>query len=154
SETISFDTQALSLLAEAADGSLRDALSLLDQAIAFCSDHIALPEIQQMLGSIEQDILIRLLQALAQQNGQQLLKEIAQLAEQAIDFSQVLDKLISILHQISIIQVIGDTSEHSKQLTSLANHFSLEDIQLYYQIALIGRRDLALAANPQQGFEM
>lgn len=152
-ENISFETNALSLLAQAADGSLRDALSLLDQAIAYCGDKIVLFEIQHMLGSIEQDSLFRLLHALANHNGQQLLTEIAQLAEHAVDFNHVLDSLISLLHTINITQVIGK-EEESKQLTQLATLFTAEDIQLYYQIALLGRRDLSLAPTMQQGFEM
>ncbi|MBV8802681.1 MAG: DNA polymerase III subunit gamma/tau [Gammaproteobacteria bacterium] len=152
-ENIAFETPALTLLAEAADGSLRDALSLLDQTIAFCGEHIALHETQQMLGNIEPDALFRLLHALANKNGQELLTTINQLAEHALDFNQALEQLLSILHQISIAQVIRDSSQHEK-ISQLASLFSAEDIQLYYQIALIGRRDIALAVNSQQGFEM
>jgi DNA polymerase-3 subunit gamma/tau len=153
-ENLSFDKQALQLLAEAADGSLRDALSLLDQAIAFCGEKITLPETQQMLGSVEQDALFRLLQALVQRNGQQLLTEIALLAEYAVDFDQAMDNILSILHTISMTQVIGTKQDQYPQIAELAKCISAEDIQLYYQIALIGRRDLSLAPNPQQGFEM
>jgi DNA polymerase-3 subunit gamma/tau len=152
-ENIAFEASALPLLADAADGSLRDALSLLDQAIAFCGEKITLRETQQMLGSVEQDALFRLLHALANRNGQQLLTEIAQLAEHAVDFNQALDNLLSILHEISLIQVIGNQEQH-EQKKQLATLFSAEDIQLYYQIALIGRRDLSLASTMQQGFEM
>lgn len=153
-EQIAFEITALSLLAEAADGSLRDALSLLDQTIAFCGEKITLHETQQMLGSVEHDALFRLLHALANQNGQQLLTEIAQLAEYAVDFDQALDSLLSILHDISIIQVIGSLETHDEQKKQLAALFSPDDIQLYYQIALIGRRDLSLASTMRQGFEM
>jgi DNA polymerase-3 subunit gamma/tau len=153
-ENIPYDMAALSLLGEAADGSLRDALSLLDQAIAFCNGNISLHEIRLMLGSIEQDALFRLLNALANKNGPQLLTEISQLTEYAIDFYQALDHLLAILHQISITQIIGDQPERNEHIKQFAKQFSPEDIQLFYQIALIGRRDLALAANIQQGFEM
>jgi DNA polymerase-3 subunit gamma/tau len=153
-ENITADTTALSLLADAADGSMRDALSLLDQAIAFCGEQVTLTETQQMLGSVEQDALFRLLHALAAQNGIQLLAEIAQMAEHAVDFSQAMDSLLTILHNISLLQIIGKNPEQHEQITQLAKLFSAEDVQLYYQIALIGRRDLALAANLQQGFEM
>lgn len=156
-ENIAFEAPALSLLAEAADGSLRDALSLLDQAIAFCGETISLHETQNMLGNIESDALFRLLHALANQNGQELLETINQLAEHAADFNQVLEQILSILHQISITQIIGnsstDSSQH-EQIAQLATLFSAEDTQLYYQIALIGKRDIALAVNSQQGFEM
>lgn len=153
-EHISFETPALELLAHAADGSLRDALSLLDQTIAFCREKITTADTRQMLGTIEQDHLYRLLHALADQDGMQLLAEIQQLAEQAANFNQALEDLLSILHRICILQVIHDLPEQNEQLLSLMKRFTAEEIQLYYQIALIGRRDLPLAPNPQQGFEM
>ncbi|MCD6040046.1 MAG: dnaX [Gammaproteobacteria bacterium] len=153
-EKITFEIQALSHLARAADGSLRDALSLLDQANALCHGNITITEIQQMLGSIEQDMLYRLLQALAKQDGKQLLSDIAKLAEFAIDFNQILEDLLSLLHQISIAQVVDNTVNSNTPISQFAKDFTAEDIQLYYQIALIGRRDLPLAPNPQFGFEM
>lgn len=152
-ENIHFELPALELIAYSADGSMRDALSLLDQAIAYCGEKITLPETRQMLGCIEQDAIYRLLDALAEQDGKKLLAEIAQLTEQAPDFNQVLEDLLAILHQISITQVIADSVSH-EQIKLFAPRFSAEEIQLYYQIALIGRRDLALAPNPAQGFEM
>jgi DNA polymerase-3 subunit gamma/tau len=153
-ENISFEIEALQYLAQAADGSMRDALSLLDQAIAFCSGKITTKETQQMLGCIEQDTLLRLLEALAAQDGMRLLAEINQLAEFAADFNQALEDLLSLLHQINLIQVLGNGDQTDERLSTLAKQFSTEDVQLYYQIALIGRRDLPLAPNPQLGFEM
>lgn len=153
-ENISFEPSALPLIAHAADGSMRDALSLLDQTIAFCKDNITTSETQQMLGSVEQDALYHLLETLANQDGKALLKTITQISEQAPDFNQLLENLLSILHKISVTQIIGDTSETPEKIKALSTRFSAEDIQLYYQIALIGRRDLALAPNPQVGFEM
>ena len=151
-EAIPFELSALQLLAKAADGSMRDALSLLDQAIAFCHTNITTVETRQMLGGIEQDVVVRLLDALANQDGKQLLEEINHLAECSPDFNQVLEDLLSMLHQINIAQVID--SKAPEPIQQMAKRFSAEDIQLYYQIGLIGRRDLSLAPNPHQGFEM
>jgi DNA polymerase-3 subunit gamma/tau len=153
-EAILNDTAALQLLALAADGSLRDALSLLDQAIAFCHGKITLTDTQQMLGSIAQDALVRLLQALAEQDGVQLLAEIAKLAEFAVDFNQALADLLSLLHQINVTQIIDPSMQQNEQIVQLAKRFTAENVQLYYQIALIGRRDLPFAPDPQLGFEM
>lgn len=154
SENISFEAPALQLLAEAADGSLRDALSLLDQTIAFCREKITTADTRQMLGSVDQAHLFRLLIALKEQNGKQLLEEVAHLVEFAVDFNQALEDLLSILHRISVLQVIPDLPAQNEQLQQLAKRFTPEETQLYYQIALIGRRDLTLAPHPVHGFEM
>ncbi len=153
-ENISYETQALQLLSDAADGSMRDALSLLDQTIAFCAEKITTADTRQMLGSIEQDALLRLLNALAERDGMQLLHEIEHLAEMAPDFNQALEDILSIFHRISILQMIPEAREETDAIKTLAHRFNAEDIQLYYQIALIGRRDLPLTPNMQQGFEM
>lgn len=153
-EQINHELPALELLAVAADGSLRDALSLLDQTITFCGQHITLVETRHMLGSIDQDAIFRMLNALADKNGKKLLEEIALLAEFAPDFNQVLEDLLSILHQVSITQVIQDLPDIHETIKSVATRFSAEEVQLYYQIALLGRRDLSLAPNPTHGFEM
>ncbi len=154
SENIKYENPALELLSRAADGSVRDALSLLDQAIAFCQQTISTLDVQQMLGSIEQDHIFRLLNALANQDGKKLLEEMTSLAELAPDFNQALEDLLSILHQMSLLQVVAEFPEQNATIKQLATLFSAEDVQLYYQIALIGRRDLPLAPNPQHGFEM
>ncbi|HLB57209.1 MAG TPA: DNA polymerase III subunit gamma/tau [Gammaproteobacteria bacterium] len=153
-EKIAFEHPALLLLAEAADGSLRDALSLLDQAIAFCGQKITIADTRQMLGSVDQEIVFRLLHALADQDGKKLLNEITSFAEHAPNFNQAVEDLLSLLHQITIKQILPDASESHTHISELATRFTAEDIQLYYQIALIGRRDLALTPNPQYGFEM
>ncbi len=155
SEKITYEVDALRCLAHAADGSLRDALSLLDQTNAFCHGNITTAETRQMLGNIEQDTLFRLLHSLVEQNGQQLIAEIKQLAEFAADFNQVLADLLTVLHQISLAQVIGGNALNlHDEIIQLAKRFTAEEAQLYYQIALIGRRDLPLAPHPQLGFEM
>ncbi len=153
-ENIPFDPEALPLLAQAANGSMRDALSLLDQTIAYCGEKITSAETQLMLGSIDQTIIFRLLDALAKHNGSQLLTDISELAQQGPDFNQVLEDLLSILHKISVAQIIPTAKNTSERIQQFANTFSAEDIQLYYQISLMGRRDLPFAPNPHQGFEM
>jgi DNA polymerase-3 subunit gamma/tau len=152
-ENITFELPALTQLAQAADGSMRDALSLLDQAIAFCRNNIAADDIRRMLGNIEQDYIFRLLHALAENNGKKMLDEITALTEQAPDFSQVLENLLSVLHQISVTQIVDIEPAHT-EIKQLAAQFTPEVVQLYYQIALLGRRDLPLAPRPAQGFEM
>jgi DNA polymerase-3 subunit gamma/tau len=148
-EQIEYEPAALSQLARAADGSIRDALSLLDQAIAYGNNKIILADINTMLGTIEDDHLYRLLRSLAKQDAVQILTIINNLADQAADFVGVLEQLISLLHQIAISQFKND-----KNANELAKLFTPEDIQLYYQIALIGRRDLPLAPTSKTGFEM
>jgi DNA polymerase-3 subunit gamma/tau len=153
-ENIAYETEALQLLAAAADGSMRDALSLLDQTIAYCAEKITTNDTRQMLGSIEQDSLFRLLHALGERDGMRLLHEIESLAEMAPDFSQALEDLLSIFHRISILKVIPDARGETDAIKALADCFTTEDVQLYYQIALLGRRDLPLCPDMQQGFEM
>lgn len=153
-ENIPFDDNALLLLANAADGSVRDALSLLDQAIAFCGEKINFSDTQQMLGSISVDGLFRILHALKTQDGAALLTEIETLEAHAANFYQALDDLLSMLHQISLAQIVPTTKPIHEEISTLAKLFTPEDIQLHYQIAIHGRRDLPFAPNPRQGFEM
>ncbi len=153
-ENIVFEIAALQSLAQAADGSMRDALSLLDQAIAFCAGNVKSTETRMMLGCMDQDVIFHLLDALAKSNGSQLLTEITELAQHGPDFNQVLEDVLSTLHQISIAQIVPDARAYSEQIQQFAKTFSAEDIQLYYQIGLIGRRDLPFAPSAHQGFEM
>jgi DNA polymerase-3 subunit gamma/tau len=153
-ENIQFEVAGLTQLAEAADGSMRDALSLLDQAIAFCRDNVTTDDVRRMLGNVEQDYIFRLLTALANQDGSQLLQEITLLAEHAPDFDHILENVLSCLHSSAIAQAIKAQPGQHEVITDLAKRLSPEDVQLYYQIALIGRRDLSLAPSPIHGFEM
>ncbi len=157
-EGIEFDTPALGLIARAADGSMRDALSLLDQAIAFGGGALRESDVRSMLGSIEQHHVIDLLNSLADGDAGALLTRIAQLAEQAPDFAGVLAELISTLHRIALAQAVpeavNDEMADREAVLALAERLSPEDVQLYYQITLIGRRDLPLAPTPRGGFEM
>ncbi len=152
-ENITHEVPALERLAQGADGSMRDALSLLDQAIAYGHGAVSTAEVKNMLGSMAQDDVMPLMQALAAQDGNQVFAAIADLAERAPDFQQVLEEMISVLHKVAVTQIIPDRTQEA-DIAALTKQFSPEDVQLYYQIALLGRRDLAHAAQPQQGFEM
>lgn len=154
-EQIDYQPPALQQLAFVADGSIRDALSLLDQAIAYGNNKVTINDINSMLCTIADDYLFELLIALANNNASTILKIINNIASQAADFTGVLEKLLSILHKLAIIQAVPEINDHdAEKFTRLANLFTPEDIQLYYQIALIGRRDLPLAPSPKSGFEM
>lgn len=153
-EKIPHETPALDKLAKAADGSMRDALSLLDQAIAYGHGSVNKQDVHAMLGSMALDDLLPLLEALAAQDGKQLFGFIEQLTERAPNFQHLLEELISTLHQIAVTQLVPDAITVEEPVTQLAKRFTPEDVQLYYQIALLGRRDLALSPSPQQGFEM
>jgi DNA polymerase-3 subunit gamma/tau len=157
-EQIPFETIALQLLAKGANGSLRDGLSLLDQAIAYGGGNINETDVRAMLGTIEQTHILRLLTALAENNPALMMTIVAELAEHAADFNNALEDLLTALHQTALLQTIPDLKtialENSEQYQHFAKQISAADIQLYYQIALIGRRDLALAPTPRSGFEM
>ena len=157
-EGVKFDAPALLLLARAADGSMRDALSLMDQAIAFGGGQVLEGEVGAMLGAIAQDRVHHLVQALADQDAGKLLSIIREIAEMAPDFTGVLQDLLSLLHRIALEQTVPGTVDDSagdrEQVVALAQSLLPEDTQLFYQIGLIGQRDLHLAPDPQSGFEM
>ncbi len=153
-EQITCDNDALNILAKAADGSMRDALSLLDQAIAYGHGQVTRNDVDTMLGSISQDSILPLIEALAIHDTAATLTAVRQLTNHAPDFGQVLAEIIGLLHQIAIAQVVPDATLENETARMLALKFTPEDIQVYYQIALLGRRDLAYALSPQQGFEM
>lgn len=153
-EKIAHDDRALARLAKAADGSMRDALSILDQAIAYGQGQVNSNEVNAMLGSMAQEDLLPLLQALADQNGNDLFQSIQQLSQRAPDFQQLLEELISAFHAIAIAQIVPDAKTTDAMLLPFCQAFKPADVQLYYQIALLGRRDLSLCPSPQQGFEM
>lgn len=157
-ENIDFEAEALNQIAFAADGSMRDALSLLDQAIAFSGGKVTTEIVSQMLGSVSQQQLIQLLDALAAKDAKSLLIHIDELASLGRDFVVVLDGLMTSLQRIATIQLIADTESLDQQddaaLQNFANIFSAETVQLLYQIALHGKRDMPYAADPRSGFEM
>jgi DNA polymerase-3 subunit gamma/tau len=153
-ENIDHEGPALAKIAKAADGSMRDALSLLDQAIAYGQGKVEDALVNVMLGCIAQEDVLPLLDALAAQDGEQLFQAIASLAERVPDFAHVLEELISIFHRLAIAQMVPNAMALEGPLAAFGQRFTAEEMQLYYQIALLGKRDLALAPSPQQGFEM
>ncbi len=158
SEQLDFEQPALLDLARAADGSMRDALSLLDQAIAFGNGKVNSEDVRLMLGNIEQHYIYDLLDALTSGDGAVLVKHVHELAQHAPDFASVLAELITTLHYLALLKQVPEAYEASMgekaRLDSLLQQLSAEEIQLYYQIALIGRRDLPLAPDPRNGLEM
>ena len=157
-ESIPFEFSALWQLAQAADGSMRDALSLTDQAIAFCDTNITEKGTSDLLGTISHQYLLSLLETLVDNNAENLLKITSKLAEQTVDFASTLDNILTILHKIAILQKVPNTIDSypsdKKSLIQLSKKISAEDVQLFYQIGITSKKDLALAPDSQTGFEM
>ena len=157
-EEVPYEPAGLRLVAQAADGSMRDGLSLLDQLIAFGGGKAGEEEARAMLGTISRDHVERLAELLASMSIQELIKCARSLEEFAPDYAQVLDELAGLLVRVGMKQTVsdfeGDDLYAPELLERLAKALSPEDIQLYYQTAIIGRRDLALAPDPRTGFEM
>jgi DNA polymerase-3 subunit gamma/tau len=152
-EAIPFSEAALRLLARAADGSMRDALSLTDQAIVTGGGAVSEADVQDMLGLLPHEHLIGLLQAIADDDGQRMLGIVAQMAQLTTDFTAAADSLIALLHSIAVQQVVT-RDDADEDIAALAKLLSPADVQLYYQMALYGRRDLPLAPDPRGGLEM
>jgi DNA polymerase-3 subunit gamma/tau len=158
-ENLSFEPAAIGLLARAAEGSMRDALSLMDQLIAFGGGAISEANARSMLGTIDRGHVSRLVEALARGDGAALLAEVRDLDRDAPDYDRALVDLATLLQRIAIVQVVPDAAAQDEDfdaqlLTRLAQAISPEDAQLYYQIALAGRRDLNMAPEARIGFEM
>jgi DNA polymerase-3 subunit gamma/tau len=157
-EGIEAEPPALAMLARAADGSLRDALSLLDQAIAYCGGMVDEESLALMLGTIDRDHVVRLLGCLAADDAAGIIDLVAELDEQFPDYSRLLDDLARMLQRIAVFQLVGpvdaDDDIGESVLSELAAQFEPADVQLYYQTALMGRRDLPLAPDPRSGAEM
>ncbi len=154
-ENIPYEPMALPPLAQASRGSLRDALSLLDQAIAYTNQDLTCQDINTLLGHIASSEIANLVEALIQADSARLFAIVASLNEQAVDFSQLIDELITFLHHMALSQFFkNEINRTSAVVDDLAKKLSPEDTQLYYQIALLSRRDLALSPTPRLGFEM
>jgi len=157
-ESIAFDRVALDTLAQAGEGSMRDAMSLLDQALAFGGGAVSADDVQRMLGAVDESARFDLLEAVARGDAPGVLAKVAALDDYAPDYEALLGDLISLLHATSIQQSVPEVAEHPvsdlARLQALALAMRPEDVQLNYQIGLMGRRDLPLVPVARQGFEM
>ena len=145
-------------MAQAADGSVRDALSLLDQAIAYGQGAITSAEVEAMLGRFSPSRLYDVLDALAADKPDQVFSQVEELAAYVPDYSYVLGELLSLLHQIATVQTIGSLQQSNahdeNRLQEFAKSISPQDVQLWYQIGITGRRDMPYAPNQRQALEM
>ena len=158
SEQIPYEPPALALLGRAAAGSMRDALSLLDQAIAMGSGKVAEQDVRQMIGAVDKRYLYELLQSIADQNGASLMNQAREMAERAVGFDNALSELALLLQRIALLQTVpaavpADDPEYPA-LKHLAAQLGGEQIQLYYQCAIHGKQDLGLAPDEYAGFVM
>jgi DNA polymerase-3 subunit gamma/tau len=158
-EELTFDPAALALLARAADGSMRDALSLLDQLIAFGGAALQEADARAMLGSIDRNHVIRLIDALSLGDGAGMMAEVRDFDRDAPDYDRALIEVAAFLQRVAIAQTVPDAAPDDEDFDTqavgrLAKAITAEDVQLYYQIAIEGRRDLAMAPEPRLGFEM
>lgn len=157
-EMVPFEEAGLWLLGRSADGSMRDALSLTDQSISFGNGKITELDVRTMLGSIDQTLVYDVLNGLMTEDGAAILASVSNLAEHSPDYNEVMAELIAVLHRIAIAQVVPEAVDNSlgdrKQIYDFAQKISAEDIQLYYQTALLGRRDLPLSPDARSGLEM
>ena len=157
-EAIQYEINAIYLIAKSANGSMRDALSILDQGIAYCGGTIEEATIKKMLGAIDQSYLFNLIQAVIHQDGPKVIEIAKQMNERNLSFDAALNDLANLIQTISVAQAIPDSLEASyldrEQVIALANQISAEQLQLLYQIAILGRRDLYLAPEEYAGFTM
>lgn len=157
-ENIAYEPTALHLIARAADGSMRDALSLTDQAIAYGQHTVNEAEVRAMLGAIDQSYLYQLLDALIAHDGPALIAQAKVMETRSLSFEIALNDFALLLHQISIAQMVPESialdMPDREKLLNFAGQLSAETLQLYYQIALLGRRDIGLAPDEYAGFTM
>jgi DNA polymerase-3 subunit gamma/tau len=157
-EGIAFEVPALRLLAQGAHGSMRDALSLTDQAIAYAAGEVTLDAVQSMLGALDQAFLVRLLDALAADDGAGLLAVADDMAARSLSYDAALQDLASLLHRIALAQLapaaLPEDVPEREHILRLADTLAPDEVQLYYQIAVHGRNELALAPDDYAGFTM
>ena len=157
-EGIEFEAAALALLARAADGSMRDALSLLDQAIAYCGGTIDESQVALMLGTINREHVVGLLRSLATDDAPGIIDSLREIDEQFPDYGRLLEDLARDLQRIAVFQVVGacdsDDELSEQEFAELAESLPPSDVQLFYQTAIMGRRDLHHAPDPRSGVEM
>ncbi len=157
-EAIPFQASALHLIARAADGSMRDALSLTDQAIAYGGQSVNEAEVRDMLGAIDQSYLYQLINALLAEDGPALIAQAKAMEQRSLSFESALNDLAQLLHQIAVAQTVPDSVAQDLPeravLLDFAQRIPAASLQLYYQIALLGRRDIGLAPDELAGFSM
>jgi DNA polymerase-3 subunit gamma/tau len=157
-ESISYDDAALWQLGHAADGSMRDALSLSDQAISFGDNEIREAAVTSMLGTIDQQQVYALLDAVASEDGAGMLSIVAGLSDFAPDYAALLDDLLAVLHRVALAHAVPGAVDNAQgdreRVLAMAQRMGADQVQLLYQIGLIGQRDLPLAPMPRIGFEM
>ncbi|MEE9448015.1 MAG: DNA polymerase III subunit gamma/tau [Arenicellales bacterium] len=157
-ESMPYEQGALTLLARSADGSLRDALSLLDQAIAYSQQNLTTAGVRDMLGLVDGQSIVAIIEALINNDVNALMDSANQLTHAAQDLKTALDELLSYLHALALYQFAPEAIEwkglKQEDIARLAEGLSAESIQLYYQIVLNGKRDFSLAPDPRTGFEM
>ncbi|MFC0309213.1 DNA polymerase III subunit gamma/tau [Gallibacterium trehalosifermentans] len=154
-ENISYQIPALNKLAQAAQGSVRDALSLTDQAIALSNGNITTTSVNAMLGLLDSDKSISLLNAIAQADGEAAMQVLADIAQQGVDWERVLQALAETLHQIAMLQLLPPKNQNiDSSLSLLAQTIAAEDVQFYYQLMLNGRKELAFSPEAKTGVEM
>lgn len=158
SEAIEAEAEALDALARAADGSMRDGLSLLDQAIAFGGGKLAMSDLEAMLGLVEHEHLASMIRALAAGDAESMLAIVEELVAQSRDLDTVLLNLAEVLHRVTLVQCVPGYHDTERSdwpaIEHLAETLSAEDAQLFYQIAIKGRNELGLAPDPRTGLEM
>jgi DNA polymerase-3 subunit gamma/tau len=157
-EGVAFEPAAVQLLARSADGSLRDALSLLDQMLAFGGGRVGEADARAMLGTVDRQQVLRIASCLAERDARGLFEIVAAIDEFAPDYGQLLDELAALLQKVALRQAVAgladDEVHPAEALAALADRMPAEDLQLAYQFAIQGRRDLELAPDPRTGFEM
>lgn len=156
-EGIAFEQSALSLIAQSAGGSVRDALSLLDQAIAHGAGKVDTNEVVMMLGTVDQDRVVKILAMIADGDAHAVIAAARELASYVPDYGQVLAEMASLLRRVAVVQVLGaevGDLEGDARVAALASSLPAEEVQLLYQIALTGRRDLAMSPDAEAAFEM
>jgi DNA polymerase-3 subunit gamma/tau len=156
-EGIEFESAALKLLSRAADGSMRDGLSLLDQAIVYGNGKVPTDDVRAMLGTVAQQPVNDILSALVHGDAVEMLHKINDIANLTPDFSEILHQILQILHRVALVQQVPGVVDHDfdiDMIAVLSSQLSPEDVQLFYQIGLVGQRDLDLAPDPRSGFEM
>lgn len=157
-ENLQAEEQALWSLAHAANGSMRDALSLTDQAIAFCEGKIQSDSVNQMLGAIDQNTTQRLVSALIHHRADEVLAIISDISDYSPDFAKVLDDVLFLLHRVTLGQAVPEALDNSlgdlAEVSNMAGSITAEELQLFYQMGLLGKKDLPLAPDPRVGLEM